>query len=197
MHMLFRELFGDLFVQSPQIEEQEDAYYDANSDATRDEINRLVAAVNIEALCSAASSLKNGMACSATVMTGDSHKLQEMMGGMNYHIPITFADGEEWICRIRRTNAASPPQELQSSTLLSEVATMQFLHSIKVPVPKVYGYAVHDAGNPVGVGYILMEKLAGHPLDLEEATEGQKKHFLRQYAEIHALLAKTPFQSIG
>ena len=74
------------------------------------------------------------------------------MGGMNYHIPVCFCDGVEWICRIRRDNVSSPPRDIQNAILLSEVATLDFLASTKVPVPKVHDYASFGDGNPVGVG---------------------------------------------
>lgn len=42
----------------------------------------------------------------------------------------------------------------------SEAATLQFLHSKGVPVPKLYGYSSSDT-NPAGVEYIIMEKASG------------------------------------
>jgi len=35
------------------------------------------------------------------------------MGGMNYHIEVSFDDGMKWIARIRRFNATSPPVALR------------------------------------------------------------------------------------
>jgi aminoglycoside phosphotransferase (APT) family kinase protein len=86
------------------------------------------------------------------------------MGGMNYHIEIQFEDGISWLARIRRVNATSPPADLQAYIMRSEVATLQFLRSkTKVPVAEVYDYNL-DEKNPIGVEYILMEKLAGQSL---------------------------------
>ncbi|GAA82961.1 hypothetical protein ASPFODRAFT_59945 [Aspergillus luchuensis CBS 106.47] len=42
----------------------------------------------------------------------------------------------------------------------SEVATLAFLRSKKIPVPEVYGWS-SVTGNPVGVEYIIMEHVAG------------------------------------
>lgn len=182
----------------PQIEEQADAWNTASKKATRVEVDRLIASVNTEALCSRASALRNGVPCTVPVLTSKPGGLRTLMGGMNYHIPITFANGEEWMCRIRRSNASSPPQELQDRILLSEVATLRFLSSTKVPVPKVHGFALRTAeNNTVGVSYILMDKLIGHALDLEPASREQKIRFLNQFADVFAELSLHPFPAIG
>lgn len=85
------------------------------------------------------------------------------MGGMNYHIEILFADGVRWLARIRRFNATSPPPDLRDYIMRSEVATLQFLGQTKIPVPKVFDYAL-EGQTPVSVGYILMENLPGKSL---------------------------------
>jgi aminoglycoside phosphotransferase (APT) family kinase protein len=41
--------------------------------------------------------------------------------------------------------------------ITSEAATLQYLHSKGVPVPKIYGYLTSES-NPTGVEYIIMEK---------------------------------------
>lgn len=55
------------------------------------------------------------------------------MGGMNYHIEISFENGVKWIARIRRINGTSPPPVLRDYILESEVATLQFLEKTGVP----------------------------------------------------------------
>jgi aminoglycoside phosphotransferase (APT) family kinase protein len=94
------------------------------------------------------------------------------MGGMNYHLEILFEDGISWLARIRRFNATSPPPELRDYILGSEVATLQFLGKTKVPVPTVYDFNP-DESNPIGVGYILMEKLPGKSLRWSLTTPEQ------------------------
>ncbi|KAB8257995.1 hypothetical protein BDV32DRAFT_126527 [Aspergillus pseudonomiae] len=42
----------------------------------------------------------------------------------------------------------------------SEAATLQYLHSKGIPVPRIYGYSSRD-DNPAGVEYIVMEKAPG------------------------------------
>ncbi|EKM56504.1 uncharacterized protein PHACADRAFT_118269 [Phanerochaete carnosa HHB-10118-sp] len=174
-----------------------DAWEVASEHATRDEISALAAAIDIQALERQASLLRGGVSCSVTPLKYDPETIHKVMGGMNYHIIIRFLDGIEWICRIRRNNASSPPQEVQNAILLSEVATLRFLTSTEVPAPKVHGYATFGDGNPVGMGYILMNKLQGRPLDLHEATPEQKRRFMSQFADIFAELSAHPFPTIG
>lgn len=87
----------------------------------------------------------------------------QLWGGMNYHIEISFDDGISWLARIRRSNATSPLAELRDYILRSEVATLYFLSETQVPVPKVFDFAFCET-IPVGVGYILMERLPGRSL---------------------------------
>lgn len=93
------------------------------------------------------------------------------MGGMNYHIPVHFEDGVTWIARVRRFNATSPPANVRDYIVRSEVATLKFLEAPDIPTPRVYDFALDDYMNPVGVGYILMEKLPGKSLRWSIATQ--------------------------
>lgn len=118
------------------------------------------------------------------------------MGGMNYHIEILFEDGISWLARIRRFNATSPPPELRDYIMASEVCTLQFLSRTKVPVPKVFDFN-SDASNPVGIGYILMEKLPGKSLRWSLATLEQKQRVTRQLADVYIELKCFPFSAMG
>lgn len=86
------------------------------------------------------------------------------MGGMNYHIELRFEDGVIWIARVRRFNATSPPSALRDYIISSEVATLKFLEKTQIPAPNVHDFALEGADNPVGVGFILMDKLPGKSL---------------------------------
>ncbi|TDZ34318.1 hypothetical protein C8035_v010720 [Colletotrichum spinosum] len=119
------------------------------------------------------------------------------MGGMNYHIEIRFDDGVEWIARIRSFNATSPPARLRDYIIQSEVATLQFLGKTGVPAPKVYDFALEHADNPVGVGYILMDKLPGRSLRWSIATPEQRENIMGQLADIFIELHKYPFDLLG
>jgi aminoglycoside phosphotransferase (APT) family kinase protein len=118
------------------------------------------------------------------------------MGGMNYHIEILFEDGISWLARIRRFNATSPPPELRDYILGSEVLTLQFLSKIKVPIPTVFDFNPDDS-NPVGVSYILMEKLSGKSLRWSLTTLKQRQKVTSQLADIYIELKGFPFSVIG
>lgn len=119
------------------------------------------------------------------------------MGGMNYHIEMRFDDGVQWIARIRRFNATSPPAPLRDYIVRSEVATLKFLEKTSVPAPKVFDYVLDHADNPVGVGYILMEKLPGKSLRWALATQEQRRNVMGQIADVLIELHRCPFSLLG
>ncbi|KAK7684949.1 hypothetical protein QCA50_011784 [Cerrena zonata] len=178
---------------SYQIEEQEDAYFEGIRKAQLEEFDRLRSTLDFVALRERASSLKGGTNCSIPFETSDS-PVHDMVGGMNYHFPILFEDGVTWICRVRRQ---SPPPELQDAIIESEVATMRFLASIGVPVPKVHDFSVHINQGSIGMPYILMDMVKGRPLDWNAASEAAKEYVLEQLADIFICLSQHPFPSIG
>ncbi|KAG7153086.1 hypothetical protein HYQ46_000004 [Verticillium longisporum] len=120
-----------------------------------------------------------------------------VMGGMNYHIEVRFDDGIIWIALIRRFNATSPLAALRDYIIQSEVATLMFLGQTGVPAPKVYDFALEHPGNPVGVGFILMEKLPGKSLRWSLATQQQRKKVMSQLADTFVELQKYPFHLLG
>ncbi|KAE8153349.1 hypothetical protein BDV25DRAFT_149605 [Aspergillus avenaceus] len=165
--------------------------------AENEEITKLLASINVSALLSRASDLRNGIPCSLSeTLQYDRSTRRTVMGGMNYHIGIRFEDGVVWLARIRRSNATSPPPDLRDYIIRSEVATLQFLGKTKVPVPKVFDYNV-DPGNPVGLGYILMERVAGRSLEWALASTEARKKIMDQLADIYAELASFPFDTMG
>lgn len=119
------------------------------------------------------------------------------MGGMNYHVEIRFDDGTVWLARIRRFNATSPPPAVRDYIVESEVATLLFLDKTGVPAPKMYDYALEQHGNPVGVGYILMEKLPGKSLRWSLANEQQRRKVIDQISDILIELGQYPFHELG
>ncbi|KAI0884291.1 uncharacterized protein GGS22DRAFT_165294 [Annulohypoxylon maeteangense] len=122
-----------------------------------------------------------------------------MMGGQNCHAEVVFADGVVWLARFRLTNANSPPQDVRDHVLRSEAATMEFLQLYtNIPSPRVYDWAYEsDPMNEVGVGYILMEKLSGTPLDWQGATAEQREKVVRQLADIMLEIERHPFDKLG
>ncbi|KAI9368576.1 hypothetical protein BJX61DRAFT_523282 [Aspergillus egyptiacus] len=118
------------------------------------------------------------------------------MGGMNYHLDIRFVDGVQWIARIRRFNATSPPPDLRDYIMRSEVAALQLLSKTNVPAPKVFDYGLHGQ-TPVKVGYILMEKLPGKSLRWSLTSPGQRKKIMSQLADVYIELESLSFHKMG
>ncbi|KAL1305438.1 hypothetical protein AAFC00_002321 [Neodothiora populina] len=138
--------------------EDAEAYEAASRVSESNEIKHLLETINISALHQTASSLRNGMICSVSTTN-------LIKGGMNVHLEIVFDDGVVWLARIRRHNATSPPPALRDHILRSEAATLHFLEGTRVPAPKVFRFAFeHETDNPVGVSYLIYEKLPENPL---------------------------------
>src|SRR3569833_2002909 len=135
--------------------------------------------------------------CSIPPLQYDRCTRDSVMGGMNYHIEVSFDDGMKWIARIRRFNATSPPVALRDYIIKSEVATLKFLELTDLPSPRVYDFASENANNPVGVSHILMEKLLGKSLRWALATQKQKKNVMNQLADIFVELHKYPFDLLS
>ena len=173
---------------------KEEAEYDpAAREAEHDEITNLINKINFAALISQASALRGGLACSIPQkLEYDRSTRSSVMGGMNYHIELVFDDGISWLARIRRSNVTSPPAELRDYILRSEVSTLQFLSATSIPVPKVFDYNFCEK-NPIGVGYILMEKLPGNSLRWSLTTPEQRKKVTSQLADIYMELKAHPF----
>ncbi|GKZ30910.1 hypothetical protein AbraIFM66950_010647 [Aspergillus brasiliensis] len=172
-------------------------YHIAAQEAEKREITKLLDSLNLSALLERASYLRDGIACSSPQpLVYDRSARSSVMGGMNYHIEILFADGVRWLARIRRSNATSPPPDLRDYIMRSEVATLQLLGQTRVPVPKVFDYAL-DGETPVGVGYILMEKLPGKSLRWYLASLEERKQVLTQLADVYIELESLPFSSMG
>ncbi|KAE8343551.1 hypothetical protein BDV24DRAFT_149485 [Aspergillus arachidicola] len=151
-------------VSSILITNNGETYNSAAREAERREITRLPESLDLSALLSRASYLRNGIPCSLPQpLLYDRSTRSSVMGGMNYQIEILFDDGVRWLARIRRFNATSPPPDLRDYIMRSEVATLQFLSKTKVSAPKIFDYGLHGQ-TPIGVGYILMGKLPGKSL---------------------------------
>lgn len=122
------------------------------------------------------------------------------MGCANYHAWLDFSDGVRWLARIPRvTDGSDVPADLVDHLVASEYATLRFIGQ-KMPqvrVPRAHGYGlVGDASNDVGVAYLLEEALPGKPFQAYEATEEQKQHVFRQYADILAEISRHPVKQV-
>ncbi|KAK0750535.1 hypothetical protein B0T18DRAFT_437704 [Schizothecium vesticola] len=116
---------------------------------------------------------------------------------MNCYVDIEFADGVTWIARIRLDDPLLPPPAIQARIFLSEVATLEFLARMRVPAPRVYGYELEAPGNPVGTSYVLMEKLAGQPLDWNSASAEERARVMEQLADVYLELERHPIPQTG
>ncbi|KAI1102469.1 hypothetical protein F4804DRAFT_312893 [Jackrogersella minutella] len=183
------------FHNCPQWEDV-DAHIRATGEANSREVAELIEKINISAFTARASELRQGIPCSISLHHYDK-AIHSVMGGMNYHAEINFDDGIKWMARIRRSNATSPPPVLRDYILQSEVATLKFLQKTSVPAPKVFDFALDHADNPVGVGYILMEKLPGKSLIWASTNQDQRTKIMNQLADIFIELRKYPFDLIG
>ncbi|KAF9522942.1 hypothetical protein CPB83DRAFT_863683 [Crepidotus variabilis] len=164
------------------------------------ELHELAQRLNLVELARVASSLRNGQGC--TIHELDDQYLRTLpRGGMNIHLDIVFNDGVEWICRIRRRSASIQdlPLDAQDAVVLSEAATLLFLaNQTSVPVPRVFKVVPPSTrDNLVGVGYLLMEKVAGKPMDWSSLNALSKRKVLEQLADIFHSIYEHPFPLIG
>ncbi|KAK7428389.1 hypothetical protein QQZ08_005146 [Neonectria magnoliae] len=122
-----------------------------------------------------------------------------MMGNQNCHAEITFQDNIKWLARFRIARTSSPPREARDWILRSEAATMIYLQQHTcIPTPKIFDWACEsDPGNPLGVGYILMEKLDGKSLDWQAAAPAQREKVMQQLVDIFLEIEKHPFEAMG
>ncbi|KAK9859641.1 hypothetical protein MYU51_013817 [Penicillium brevicompactum] len=141
--------------------QDEHHYHPAAQEAEEKEITTLIEKINIQALTQRASDLRNGLACSvARDLQYDRSMRSSVMGGMNYHIEISFEDGISWLARIRRSNATSLPPELRNYILGSEVSTLKFLSKTKVPAPEVFDFNPYESN-----AVVQQESYINRPID--------------------------------
>lgn len=79
-------------------------------------------------------------------------------GGFNRSFRITMRNGFQFVARI-----PYPVTEPKFLVVASEVATIDFLRSHGIPVPKIFGYSA-VADNSAGTEYIFMELVQGQNL---------------------------------
>lgn len=194
---LCRTHLQDQWHKCPKPEENWDEYasqYAAAETRRMDELCRLVDGAR---LCARASLCRAGIPCTVDL---SAKSLSGMMGGQNCHAEITFEDDVKWLARFRLRNISSPPLEARDYILRSEAATMEFLQKhTRIPSPKIFDWACEsDPSNPLGqVGYILMEKMKGKPLDWQGASPSQKEKVMQQLVDIFLEVEKYPFDKLG
>ncbi|KAK0610583.1 hypothetical protein B0T17DRAFT_565496 [Bombardia bombarda] len=193
---LCRTHLGDQWHKCPKPETNWKEYSVQYAAADSQRLDELCRRINGENLCACASQLRGGVQCAVDLSP---KKLRSLMGGQNCHAGVVFTDGVVWLARLRLSNVISPLPEVRDYVLRSEAATMLFLkRHTRIPSPRVFGWACEsDPGNAVGVGYILMEKLEGTPLDWQNATTAQREKVVRQLADIMLEIERHPFDRLG
>ncbi|KAL2010829.1 hypothetical protein VTN00DRAFT_3547 [Thermoascus crustaceus] len=155
--------------------QEADLYDPAAHKAEQEELAKLFEKINTSALAARASSLQNGIPCSIPSFHYDRETQFSVMGGMNYHVNF----------------------DLQMELAGCEVATLDFLEQTHVTAPKVFDFALEGDSDPVGVGYILMEKMPGISLNQCRYSEDQMKKVISQLADIYIELHRFPFDHLG
>lgn len=114
-------------------------------------------------------------------------------GGFNRVFLLTMDDGFEAVLKIPYHIAG--PKHFATA---SEAATLQYLHSKGVPVPKVYGYSPSES-NSAGVEYLIMEKAQGVGLQTRwfDMTKRERHKLATSFVEIEKKFFDLPFGSIG
>ncbi|PLB47161.1 hypothetical protein P170DRAFT_511807 [Aspergillus steynii IBT 23096] len=102
-------------------------------------------------------------------------------------------DGLEVIAKIPYPLTA--PKKLATE---SEVATLDFLRTKGIPVPRVHAYA-SESNNAVGTEYLIMDKACGQPLDRRwfDLTPKERVRLVTSYVDIEQKLFSIPFGSYG
>ena len=137
------------------------------------------------------------------------------IGHFNMVRRITFADGSEWIARLRLPPLPSEPStagpEDAARAMQNELSTINCLHLHGIPVPQVYDYCPTSEGwlgKPyIGAPYMLMTYMHGNvATELAEqqgsedglfGTPEQDGRFKRQMAQLQVRLASLRFDRIG
>lgn len=114
-------------------------------------------------------------------------------GGFNRVFRVTMDDGFEVVAKI-----PYPIVGPKHYATASEAASLRFLYSKGIPVPKLYGYSALET-NPAGVEYLIMEKASGVGLETTWLSMGKReRHKLASsFVEIEKKFFDLPFRSIG
>ncbi|KAI9748530.1 MAG: hypothetical protein M4579_007198 [Chaenotheca gracillima] len=160
------------------------------------ELQSLRQSVNDEALLSLASSLHNGVKC---WLDSEDPLGRSMLGGMNVHLPIHFADGTRWLARIQRANHTIFPDDITNEIITSESATLKWLEGIEgLPTPRLHAFGLRNhPSNDVGVAYMLIDELPGRPFIADVVSLEQKQKVFAALARILTRLEESPLERIG
>ncbi|KAJ6090409.1 kinase-like protein [Penicillium sp. IBT 16267x] len=114
-------------------------------------------------------------------------------GGFNRCFLVTMRNGIRVVARI-----PYPATEPKSLVIASEVATMDFLRSHGIPVPKIFGYSTTES-NSAGTEYIFMEFVRGTNLgDIWfTLTEKQRAKLMTSLVQLESQIFALRFPASG
>jgi aminoglycoside phosphotransferase (APT) family kinase protein len=97
--------------------------------------------------------------------------------GFNVLFEIVFSDGITWLARCPLTHRCSS-QNASDILMQSYAATLKYVKlNTSIPVPKIFACCTKlEKGNDVGSSYMLMERLPGQMLDLEDVVKGDEQY---------------------
>ena len=114
-------------------------------------------------------------------------------GGFCRVFLLTMDDGFHVIAKLPYSSTV--PKHL---TTESEVATLDFLSSKGIPVPRVYAWS-SESDNAVGSEYVIMEKAPEQPLELRwfGLTQKERVRLVTSFVEIERKMFSFAFSSYG
>ncbi|KAL9118240.1 MAG: hypothetical protein Q9187_005217 [Circinaria calcarea] len=180
-----------------------DAYYAAYNSSKKNLLLKHLGQINVTALLSVASKIRAGVPCVVPALMPntkgelDLEAVLGLMGVQNCHVEIKFQDGVVWLARIPLDDPLLSPKQTQAYVFLSEVFTLRLLETTKVPAPRVFYFEAESSENPVGVSFIIMEKISCAPLQWVLATSAQRIRILEQLADVFLELGKHPLLATG
>jgi hypothetical protein len=90
-------------------------------------------------ILSQAQNLRPGFTCTVPHLHPTVEDVKGYPGsGMNFHIPLTWSDGAEWLVRMRRKRQMDPPPEAKATVLRSEVATHKAMREAGILAPEAF-----------------------------------------------------------
>lgn len=114
-------------------------------------------------------------------------------GGSYRVFQANLRDGREVIARL-----PYPCTTPRGHGILGEVATMAFLRTRGLPIPKVYSWS-STPKNPIGSEYIIMEKAQGSPLQKTwySMTVGERLQMVEKVVLLEKKLFEIPLPACG
>lgn len=89
-------------------------------------MERVLKGLDVPTIIQQAQELRPGLTCTVPHLRPTMDDVDGYPGsGMNFHIPLTWSDGVEWLVRVRRKSQMDPPPEAKAMVLRSEMATLK------------------------------------------------------------------------